>query len=214
LTSATLFNSPSRKPYVLCTTSPSSERELAAENGCEWSFISPVASVPARMPMSLQHNIVELRKSVLVGAATSAGDLIAILEASGRVKLLSLDGNRDGGLCCHASKNPMNLKIRLSRQDRAHPTSLRFQESSEGLRIFAVDRHGELIVKTLTDGPYPPPARGGIDELEGTELGPRVPELETLTTPVHNAYPPDHQAMRFSSTRPVQPAFSRSISSP
>jgi hypothetical protein len=78
--------------------SPSSERELTTEKGGEWSFISPVAPGPTSMPMSLQHSIEQLLESVLVGAATSVGDLIAVLEASGRVRLLRLDQEIDGGL--------------------------------------------------------------------------------------------------------------------
>lgn len=205
LTSATLFNSPSRKPYVLCTTSPSLEREHTGE----WSFISPVAPGPASMPISLQHSIEQLRESVLVGAATSVGDLIAVLEASGRVRLLRLDKEIDGGLCCHASQDPvLEFNNQLCPQDSAPPTSLRFQETLRGLQIFAIDRRGKLIVKTLTKCAYPPLATPipleppELPSSSATQLDSHpIHQLEDLAAPDHNASPPDPQAVRHSPRR-------------
>jgi hypothetical protein len=117
------------------------------------------------MPIPLQHNIIPLPGSVLVGAVTSAGDLIAVLEDSGIVKLLRLYRGIDGGLCCEDSV--LELGKRLSSQDKAHATSLRFQESPGGLRIFAVDKWGRLITRTLTETPDPPLSVSQILELPG-----------------------------------------------
>lgn len=215
MTSVTLFKSPSRKPYVLCTTSPSSERGRTGE----WSFISPVAPGPASVPISIQHSIQWLRESVLVGAATSVGDLIAVLEASGSVRLLGLDRGIDGGLCCHAPQHPvLELDGRLSRQERAPPTSLRFQETLRGLHIFAIDLRGKLIVKTLMKGAYPPLTTPiALEPLELPSFSPRVEldprrvlqttdfqpihQLEDSVAPDNNASSPDPQPTRHSARR-------------
>lgn len=164
------------------------------------------------MPISLQHNIEQLHESVLVGAATSVGDLIAVLESSGRVKLFRLDREISGGLCCHALQDSvLEIKHRLFPQDSAPPTSLRFQETLGGLRIFAIDRRGKLIVKTLTEWAYPPlttPEGPKLPELPskpGTQLDSKVIyQLEDSAAPAHNATPPDPQTMRTPVCDPLQ----------
>src|SRR2546430_8756186 len=100
LKSATLFTSPSKRPYVLCTTSPSAERELNKENGGEWSFISPVVSSPAILPKSLSHRIEQLLGSIIAGAVTSVGEVLAVVESTGKIRLFRLNRQLDGGLCC------------------------------------------------------------------------------------------------------------------
>jgi hypothetical protein len=135
------------------------------------------------VPTEIQHSIQPLRDSVLVGAATSVGDLIAVLEASGRVRLLRLDRGRDGGLRCHASQHPaLEFGKRLSRQESAPPTSLKFQETLRGLHIFAIDLYGNLIVKTVMKGAYPPPTT--LIPLAPQELPPFRPRAELDSQPV------------------------------
>jgi hypothetical protein len=108
--------------------------------------------------MTIQHNIKPLHSPVLVGAATSLGDLIAVLEDSGTVRLFSMkSGGRDGGLRCRPNQHSaLEFDTKLSRQESAPPTSLRFQETLRALHLFAVDLHGKLIVKTVMKGAYPP----------------------------------------------------------
>jgi hypothetical protein len=78
-------------------------------------------------------------------------------------------------VCCHASI--LKFENRLSRQDSASQTSLRFQETPSGLRIFAIDQRGKL---TLAERPYPPrasrafeledPPAGAAEELDGQDI--------------------------------------------
>jgi hypothetical protein len=197
LTSATLFKSPSEKPYVLCTTSPSSERGRTGE----WSFISPTPLGPVSVPIQTQHTIQPLHSSVLVGAATSVGDLIAVLEASGTVRLFAVESGRDGGLRCRTFQHPvLKFDTKLSRQESAPPTSLRFQETMRALHLFAVDLHGKLIVKTVMKGAYPPLITRiptGI-----FELGHFPPTLELHSESLNPDAPPsDAQPTGTSTTR-------------
>src|SRR2546423_6111632 len=131
--SATVFMSPSSKPYLLCLTSPSHERAVSKNRG-EWSSLFPLPRGPTEVPVELEHNIEYLRESVLVGAVTKRGDLIAVREAGGRVKILSLSpppaAQKIAGLCCSAK--PIVLASRLCVQSKASPTAIQFQESKDG----------------------------------------------------------------------------------
>ncbi|KAI9800304.1 MAG: hypothetical protein M1833_003418 [Piccolia ochrophora] len=146
ITSAVLFHSPSKKPYVLCTTSPSSERSKFEG---EWPFLSPVGGSPAIVPPSLEHSLCHLKRpsAVLAGAATVQGDLIALLEEDGTLKLFSLAASSTGGLC--SEREPTILDHRLSKQKRVSPTSLRFRTGASDSRteLFAVDTNGHIIKK-------------------------------------------------------------------
>ncbi|KAF2803244.1 uncharacterized protein BDZ99DRAFT_169639 [Mytilinidion resinicola] len=149
VTSATLFFAPSRRPYILTTTSPSFER--AANNGRgEWSYISPVAPCPVTMPPDLEHDLTSLRAKYLVGTVTSNGGLVAVLEEGGKIKILSLAGAVKGGIGCKREVDEQCV-VQLSSQEKASPTSLRFLESPEGLYVFAIDQKGKLIRHKWTD---------------------------------------------------------------
>jgi hypothetical protein len=166
--------------------------------------------------MEIQHRIQLLHDSVLVGTATSVGDLIAVLEASGRVRLLRLDRGRDGGLRCHTSQHlALEFGKQLSRQESAPPTSLRFQETLSGLHIFAIDLYGKLIVKTVMRGAYPPPTtllplaaqelhsfpltvELDVHPVRRTAGNQIIYQLEDSVAPNHNTLPPDSQPTRTS----------------
>ncbi|KAF2492912.1 hypothetical protein BU16DRAFT_93703 [Lophium mytilinum] len=183
VTSATLFFAPSRRPYVLTTTSPSFER--AANNGRgEWSYISPVAPCPVIMPPDLEHDLTSLRAKYLVGTVTTNGGLVAVLEEGGKIKILSLTGAVKGGLDCKRDVDEQCV-AQLSTQEKASPTSLRFLESPEGLFVFAIDMNGKLIrhkwtnqrvENTLEDEPAPPA------ELPSIEPIPQMAELPSVLT--------------------------------
>jgi len=115
---------------------------------------------------------------VLVGTVTTNGGLIAVVEKSGKIKILSLARGSSGGLGCESEVDE-ECREGLCSQERASPTSLRFYESDRGLFIFAIDTNGRLIkhrwtsspVKSvLADVPGPPV------ELEGFLS---IPELPT-----------------------------------
>jgi len=167
--------------------------------------------------MELENSIQQLHESFLVGAVTSVGDLMAVLEASGRVRLLALDRGTDGGVCCLTSEiAALKINERLSPQESAPLTSLRFQGSSRGLYLFALDLHGKLIVKPVTRGQYPPPtlfippgphllsSSTSVVELAGTEFsmaGNRIIQLPDSEAPNRNAPPSDPRPARASTWR-------------
>ncbi|MCJ1379436.1 hypothetical protein MMC17_002537 [Xylographa soralifera] len=140
-TSATLFQTVSSNPYVLCTTSPSRER---SKNNGEWSFVSPVGAGPAKVPPQLDHNLWRLRKAkaIIAGAASPDGSIIALLEETGNILLMSLVAQDGGGL---SSLDPITLDVSLKSQKSASPTALRFCEVDRRLCLIAVDPEGTVI---------------------------------------------------------------------
>jgi len=183
VTSTTLFFAPSRRPYILTTTSPSFER--AANNGRgEWSYISPVAPCPVDMPPYLEHDITSLQSKYLVGTVSTNGGLVAVLEESGKIKIVKLTSASKGGIDCESYVDEQ-CSEQLSRQEKAGPTSLRFLESPEGLFVFAIDQNGTLVRHKWTDKeienvllemPAPPA------ELPSIEPIPQMAELPSALT--------------------------------
>ncbi|MCJ1436360.1 hypothetical protein MMC27_005739 [Xylographa pallens] len=140
-TSATLFQTVSANPYVLCTTSPS--RERSANNG-EWSFVSPVGAGPAQVPQQLDHHLWRLQnaKAIIAGAVSPDGSVIALLEETGRILLMPLVAQEGGGL---SALDPIALDKRLRSQKSASPTALRFCMVERRLCLVAVDPDGTVI---------------------------------------------------------------------
>ena len=140
-TSATLFQTVSTNPYVLCTTSPSQER---SNNNGEWSFVSPVGAGPARVPQQLDHHLWRLRqaRAIIAGAASPDGSVIALLEETGKILLMPLVAQDGGGL---AALDPIVLDARLKSQNSASPTALRFCEVERRVCLVAVDPDGTVI---------------------------------------------------------------------
>ena len=176
-----MFFAPSMRPYILTTTSPSFQR---AANGLygEWSYISPVAPCSAEVPETMVHNITELRKKILVGTVTTNGGLVAVVEKTGKMKVLGLTEGSPCGICCERQVNEVDSIQLCSSGEKASPTSLRFEETDQGLFIVAVDTNGKLVrhkwsrfpVKSvLPDIPGPPV------ELPSIEIVSPISELPT-----------------------------------
>lgn len=150
VTSARLFYSPSSRPYILSTTSPSTER---VRNGGEWTYISPVSDTPSRVPQELDQDLYQLGNAgaILTGAATAHGDVIALLEETGTVSLFPLVASRNGGLAPAYSQRPIKLDKKLSRQEKASTTSLRFctKGKSRQLHLYAIDTKGKVVWKSF-----------------------------------------------------------------
>ena len=147
VTSASLFHTPSGNSYILCTTSPSSER---SRYGGEWSYISPILPLPATIPPQLDHSLWRLRecKAILTGAVSPSSNLIALLEETGRVLLMPLVAEASGGL---SSEDPVFLDVRLAEQQKASSTSLRFCHVGHNLCLVGVDTKGTIIRKYFED---------------------------------------------------------------
>jgi hypothetical protein len=142
--SAAIFHSPSNRPYVLCTTSPSDERW---RHGGEWSFISAVADSPASVPPNLQFDFCQLgklEKGIVAGAGSSDGKVVALRNQKGQIKLFSLNAKTDGGLYS-ALEEPVVLKERLAAETVVSSGCLRFQSQDGRLFLFAVDLQGKVI---------------------------------------------------------------------
>ena len=147
VTSASLFHASSANSYILCTTSPSSER---SRYGGEWSYISPVIPLPATIPAQLDHSLWRLRecKAILTGAVSPSSNLIALLEETGRVLLMPLVAEASGGL---SSEDPVFLDVGLAEQQKASSTSLRFCQVGQNLCLVGVDTKGKIIRKYFED---------------------------------------------------------------
>lgn len=145
MTSATIYQSPSNRQYVLCTTAPSTERW---HYGGEWSFIlliPPDASPKNPHQGNIIHNFEQLKshRSLLAGCPSSQHHVFAVLEDSGRMSVLRLDKHDDGGI--HSPDEDTEfLQHSLCKQDRPLTQCLRFDPS--GSFLFAVDAKGKIVV--------------------------------------------------------------------
>src|SRR5205085_1292311 len=133
------------KPYLLATTSPSSERY---NNNGEWTFISAVADEPAKVPSDLQLDLAKLEKAkpIVAGTVPISGDLVALLENSGKIYLLrlrSIDGHIGSG------EKPVTLAEKLAGANKVSNTCLRFHVANGCLFLYAVDTEGTVIKKDL-----------------------------------------------------------------
>lgn len=155
VTSAHLFYSPSSRPYILSTTSPSNER---FPNGGEWTYISPVSDIPSRVPKELNLDLLRLynAKAILTGAATPNGDVVALLEERGKVLLFPLAPGKDGGLM--NLQDPITLSMELCKQQKASATSLRFCEkgTNRQVHLYAIDTKGRVVHKSFDRGQLVP----------------------------------------------------------
>jgi hypothetical protein len=150
VTSARLFYSPSSRPYVLSTTSPSTER---VRNGGEWTYISPVSSTPSLVPNELDQDLWQLGKAgaILTGAATAHGDVVALLEETGAVLLFPLKPGKGGGLALPDFQKPIKLDKKLSKQRKVSTTSLRFcvKGKNKQLHLYTIDTKGTVVWKSF-----------------------------------------------------------------
>ncbi|KAI9805098.1 MAG: hypothetical protein M1825_000932 [Sarcosagium campestre] len=149
VTSAIAFLSVSSRPYVLYTTSPSNERN---RHGGEWTSISPLPATLTVVPSQLENQLTALvwTKSIIMGAASCPGKIVALLEDTGKLMLLSLAPGKHGGLWS-AMDRPVQVEHRLSEQEKSSATSIRFHynECDRRLELFAVDNEGIIIRKRL-----------------------------------------------------------------
>ena len=145
ITSASTFKGPSGTTYVVCTTSPSSERY---RNGGEWSFISPLSYTmgPRLRPPNLPCHDLEQFKghhALTVGCVSRTHDVLAVLEDSGNISILSLENHEKGGICGEEGE-PKRLPEALCREEKPSTSCLRFDPDGE--KLFAIDRKGKIIV--------------------------------------------------------------------
>ena len=144
ITSASTFQGPSGLTYLACTTSPSSERY---RNGGEWPFISPLSyrrGPELRPPNAPFHNLEQFKEhhALTVGCVSTKHNVLAVLEGSGKISILSLKSHEDGGIC--GEEKAQRLSEALHRQEKPSTACLRFDP--EGERLFAIDPKGKIII--------------------------------------------------------------------
>ena len=139
------FTSPSNTSYLLCTTSPSSERY---RNGGEWSFVVPIPSRGYTVPAYLKRPLRQFgeRSQLLTGAVSRTAKIFSILDVTGEIKVLSLVAHENGGIC-GVDDGPHILSCGALKTLNTNPFAshacLRFDHS--GLNLFAVDRTGIVV---------------------------------------------------------------------
>ncbi|KAL8717606.1 MAG: hypothetical protein Q9225_005160 [Loekoesia sp. 1 TL-2023] len=147
VTSAVIYNAPSKHSYVLCSTSASTERFRSRG---EWSFSSPIPRGNAQVPSSSVHDFVALtrHRQLVAGAVSSKVNIYALLEKTGKVLILRLTAHEEGGIHDRDGA-PMVLKASLCslKSSRASTACLRFDPS--GKRLYAVDPEGKLLCVTF-----------------------------------------------------------------
>ncbi|KAF6233806.1 hypothetical protein HO173_008018 [Letharia columbiana] len=145
VTSATVYQSPSKRLYVLCTTAPSTERW---HHEGEWSFILLIPPNTSRPHIHLDskvHTFEQLKshRPLFAGRPSSQHHIFAVLEDSGRLSVLRLNRHDDGGI--HSPDGDAEILAHsLCKQDRPLTDCLRFDPS--GSFLFAVDPKGKIVV--------------------------------------------------------------------
>ena len=145
ITSASTFKGPSGTIYVACTTSPSSERW---RNGGEWSFIVPLPFTPRprlRPPNPPRHDLEQFKKhhALTIGCVSRKYHVLAALEKSGGISILSLKSHKMGGICGAGDAKRLSETL-FNKQEKPSASCLQFDP--EGERLFAIDQRGKIII--------------------------------------------------------------------
>ncbi|KAL9599701.1 MAG: hypothetical protein Q9219_003689 [cf. Caloplaca sp. 3 TL-2023] len=147
VTSAVIFHTPSKRSYVLCSTSASTERFRSKG---EWSFSALVTAGAEQSSHSSVHDFTDLTsyRQFVTGAVSGAANLYAVLEKTGKILILQLTGHEEGGIYTR-NQAPVTLKVSLCslRTSRASAACLKFDPS--GKKLYAVDPGGKLAVTTF-----------------------------------------------------------------
>lgn len=146
ITSAATFLTPSGKmPYILCTTSPSSERERSV--GLEWTFISPLTKPFPPWESSAFHCLTQVHRQESVhrhihGCAISPQrNLAALIDKQGRILFIPLETNPSGGI---TSSQVTHLAKAGLGDNNSHMIAIRFND--QGTKLYGINREGKVVV--------------------------------------------------------------------
>jgi hypothetical protein len=139
--------SPAQHPYVLCTTSPSTEREI---DGGEWSFIAPL-SIPFAAWASEQayHCLRQVQGTnsphlhIHASAVSPQGNFVALLDSNGHICLIPIRSRKGGGMVTNDSEKPIEVKETLGRNE-GRMAALRFNPS--GTKLYGTNWNGHVVV--------------------------------------------------------------------
>jgi hypothetical protein len=163
ITSATIFISPSRQPYVMCTMFPPREALQGVPNQ---TFISPIASSLAkqREAKAYWHEIEALSGDVVTGIACSGPPIVVAIEAN-KLKLVQLQGY-PGGLISVEDPIEMPLRPRI-RSNGPSGVSIRLIAKTNQLKIIILDHKGTVTV-----------VKANIPNMPGlNDLPPQLPDV-------------------------------------
>ena len=139
-----------RRPYILCTASPSTERLSHPD---EISFLAPASTDLLDVRCEAFHSLAEIQKTnfhhIMDGTVANGGHALALVSREGHLCVVQLEAHPEGGLmtfadgvvvCGAKSKN----KLRLHNLETEFEGAVRF--SADDSRLIAVDKHGGLII--------------------------------------------------------------------
>lgn len=167
ITSATTFLTLSSKPYILCTTSPSSERERS--EGLEWTFISPLNKPFPPWESSAFHCLTQVQRQEsdhrhIHGSAISPqGNLAALVDKKGRILFIPLEANSSGGVT--SSKDTRRVHAALGDNS---PSMIAIRFNDTGTRLYGINREGKIVMiefpKTKQAIPLPTQRRASVPQ--------------------------------------------------
>lgn len=135
---------------MLCTTSPSSRRSDAPNQG-EWSFIAPVTSPFPNFEDDAFHCLVQaqhkLYLNIFDGVISPQGNVIALLSKGGKICLIPLMLSPENGMSTDLKANPIEITQTLAYNDTIGKASIRF--SPKGRYLFGIDHKSNILVVDL-----------------------------------------------------------------
>ena len=82
-------------------------------------------------------------RGLTVGCVSRRHDVLAVLEDSGNISILSLKSHENGGICGEEG-DAVRLSEALCKQEKPSTSCLQFDPDGE--RLFAIDPRGKIIV--------------------------------------------------------------------
>jgi hypothetical protein len=173
VTSTVVFTSPAGNPYILCTTSHSSERRKENHEG-EFPFLAPAVTPFPKFGSSFFHPLTQFihKPALQVAAVPVHGSIVALLDRGGQIWLLPLELSEQGGL--KSAETPKKMAIKLTADLSGKAASLSF--SPDGRRLVAADNRGNLAMLVFEE--QEPSVTAGL--ADGVWMSPvELPALKT-----------------------------------
>lgn len=143
VTSTVTFTSPSGNPYILCTTSHSSERRKETHEG-EFPFLAPAVTPFPKFGNGYFHPLTQFihKPALQIAAVPIHGNILALLDRVGQIWLLPLELSEQHGL--KSAETPEKMALKLATDLSGKAASLRF--SPDGKKLVAADNRGNLAM--------------------------------------------------------------------
>jgi hypothetical protein len=139
--------SPGQRPYILCTTSPSTEREV---DGGEWSFIAPLSIPFATWANERAYHCLKQVQGtnsphlhIHASAISPQGNFVALLDSNGHICLIPIRSRKGGGMVSNDFEKPIEVKESLERNEGCM-AALRF--NPPGTKLYGINWNGHVVV--------------------------------------------------------------------